>query len=336
MRVIVTGATGFVGREIVSKLLEHHLTVFQVARKKNTEFSTDRPAAGENFLAADITEREQLAAIKKLANIDAVVHSAGLAHQFGDTAREKFAAVNVLGTKNIVETAVELKVKHFILISSTAVYGIKKNVGKREPSEIDEETECRPETFYAESKLEAEKICLEICRQNALPLTILRLAPVIGEDGGGNTARLVSAIERGRFIWIGRGNNLKTLIYKKDVARAVVTVLFKKKEPEEIFNLAAEPVKMNVLVGEMEKSLHKSAPRLHIPAGWLRKIFFINENFFGIRKISKISDTIEKWLSDDVYAARKIKQKYDFAPRTPPAAAIEKQVQRYLERTNKS
>lgn len=328
MKVIVTGAKGFVGKEIVAELLENKHSVFRVGRIKQLESNELADKNSDDYFSADITVYKTLTKLEKLENIDAVIHSAGLAHQFGDIEKEKFYRINVLGTKNIAELAVKIKAGQFILISSTAVYGIKKN-------SIDEETLCQPETLYAESKLEAEKECIEICTQNNLPLTILRLAPVIGENNVGNAARLVSAIDKRRFVWIGKGKNLKTLIYKRDAARAVVEILQNKKDKIEIFNLAAKPISMENFVLEIEKHLKKNAPKIFIPSGIMQKIFSINKKTFGFTKINKLSETVKKWLSDDVYSAQKIKQMYNFEPRTSMAEAVERQVKCYLADKNK-
>ncbi len=338
MKVIVTGAKGFIGSEIVAELSKGGNSVLQVIKTKPAP-SEFLGREADDYFVSDISDYKNLTELEKLPNVDAVVHCAGLAHQFGDTEKEKFYRVNVKGTKNITNLAVKLKVRQLILISSTAVYGIKKNIVSDKKSVenfiIDEDTPCQPETSYAESKLEAERICLEICRNKDLPLTILRLAPVIGENNVGNAARLVSAIDRGRFVWIGNGGNLKTLIYKNDVARAVVEILKNKKAGTEIFNLAAKPILMREFVGEIEKQLRKKAPKLYIPTGVLQKMFSFNKKSLDIAKINKVSETLEKWLSDDIYSARRIWEKYNFEPQTSMAEAVEKQVKCYLENKNK-
>ncbi len=339
MNVIVTGSNGFVGSEIVVEIVKNDDFVFEVGRNKNSRKISIHNEQSTEFIEADITEYQNFSTFENLKNIDAVVHSAGLAHQFGDIEREKFYKVNVLGTENTTKLAVKIKAKQFILISSTAVYGIKLNVGRKNNEGqiiIDEETICQPETLYAESKLEAENICIEICRRNALPLTILRLSPVIGENNTGNAARLVSAIDNRRFVWIGKGENLKSLIYKKDVARAVVKILKNKKDGIETFNLAAKPIKMKQFVGEIEKNLKKNAPKFYVPSEIFGKIFAFNDKLFHIGKLKKISSTVEKWLSDDIYSARKIKEKYNFEPQTSMAEAVERQVRYYLEGKNKN
>lgn len=331
MKVLVTGATGFIGSEIVAELSKNKIEVIQLGSSKSKlkDVTKDRPA---NFFARDITNYENLAEIEKIGNIDALVHTAGLAHQFGEIEKAKFEAVNVAGTKNAARLAVKLNARHFVLISSTAIYGIKKVDGREKGKAyvvIKEEDECQPQTLYAESKLEAERAAIKICETERIALTILRLAPVIGEKNVGNAARLVSAIDKRRFVWIGDGENLKSLIYKKDVAAACLRILEKKRGGTEVFNLAAEPIKMQDFVAEIAGLLGKPIPKIKLPTGIFRIIFQINSKFIGLRRIKKLSDTFEKWLSDDIYSANKIKRIYGFEPEFTVEQAIERQVKQY-------
>lgn len=331
MRVLVTGATGFIGREIVRQLLKNNIEVIQVSSPKS-KFKSSGEKHSSNFYAADISIYKDLSNLEKLGKVDAVIHSAGLAHQFGEIEKAKFDAVNVEGTKNVVRLAEMLDARQFLLISSTAVYGIKKASSNRDGKTeiiIDENTRCQPETLYAMSKLEAERVAIELCETKKIALTILRPAPVIGEENVGNAARLVKEIDKGRFIWIGSGENQKTLIYKTDVARACVNILKSKKGETEIFNVAAEPVSMKEFVGEIAKHLDKQIPKIKLPPTILRVIFQLNSKLYGLKKIKKLSDTVEKWLSDDIYSAKKIERVYGFEPKFSIAEAIERQVNWY-------
>ncbi len=344
MRAIVTGATGFIGREIVKEVENGGATVFQVGRKQKNTLESSVKSTKELFFEVDIVSYENFDRLKNLENIDAVIHSAGLAHQFGEISEKQFNEVNVDGTENVLRLAVELNAKQFILVSSTAVYGIKysddRKDSKRKPVIIDEDTECKPETLYAQSKLAAEQLAITTCRRHALPLTILRLSPVVGEGSAGNAARLIDAVRRRRFFWIGKGQNLKTLIYKGDVAAAVGVILKNKRmdpaNQPEIFNLAAPPLTMSDLVGEIKKCVHQNIPKFYIPPTLLQIIIAVNDKTIKLKRIRKVSDTLEKWLSDDVYSGQKIKQAYDFEPTTTIAEAIEKQAAYYFKENGKN
>ena len=322
MRILVTGAGGFVGRAIVAELLRKNLEVFCLGSPENKN-SNDLP----NFLRADIVDAESLLKLKELKNIDVVIHSAALAHQFGKVKKEDFWKINVEGTKNIALLAQKLNAKHFILISSVAVYG--KIPSEKSRIAIDENFELEPEGFYAQSKLESEKNAVKICEKNELPLTILRLATVIGENDRGNTARLVRMIDRGRFVWFGKGENYKSLVYKDDVARACLSVLGKKTNKTEIFNITAEPVSMQEIVSEIAKNLEKKVPGIYVPKNFLQKNLRLSAKIFPVRKLRKLSETIEKWLSDDIFSGEKIALEYGFRAQTPVSEAIQRQVETY-------
>lgn len=328
--ILVTGATGLVGKAIISVLSQaNRFKIISVGGKNSQVEGKEQSESFYQFYQADISDYKTFAEIEKQKKVDILIHAAGLAHQFGKTEREDFWRVNVLGTANVWRLAEKLGVEYFILISSVSVYGNYGNI------EVDESFKCNPEGFYAESKLESEKVSIEAAEKNNLSLTILRLGTVIGEGDRGNVSRLIETMDRGRFFWIGKGNNKKSLIYKNDVAEAVLKVLEKKASGREIYNLTAEPVKMKNIVSVIAQNLNKKIPRWAIPSDALRKIFKLNNKTFSIKKLERQSNTLEKWLSDDIYSNKKFCEKYNFKFRTTVAEAIERQVNYYLAKKPK-
>jgi GlcNAc-P-P-Und epimerase len=318
MRVLVTGATGFIGSEIISKLLSEKFKIAGLSRSgaiQTPELKT---------LKADITNDVEVGRIAEGKEFDAVIHCAGLAHQFGIVEKERFENVNVRGTRNILELAVKTNTKHFIFLSSTAVYGLQNNP-------MDEASKCNPENFYAESKLKAEAICREICEKNKIALTIFRPPPVLGERGVGNVPRLIETINKRRFFWVGNGENKKTLIYVGDIAEACLTLLKKKRNGTEIYNLASKPVKMRTLVSIISERLKKNVPPFSIPAFLPKMIFGLNSKTFKLKIVDRFSPTFEKWLSEDIYLADKIREEYGFEPKTPIEQAVRRQCDWFIQ-----
>ena len=333
MKILITGATGFIGKEIVKECENSDFEVIQI--RSNRKYS-DKESKKENFariIPIDITDYKNLCKLEKIENVDVTIHTAGLAHQFGDTKKEDFDLVNVQGTKNISDLAVKLKVKQFILISSTSVYGMFENIPGNDKNRnhgiFDENSPTKPQTLYAESKLEAEKICSETCENNNIPLTIFRLAPVIGEENVGNVSRLVNAIDQKKFVWIGKGDNCKSLVYKNDVARACVKIIKEKTGKTEVFNLSADPIKMKDFVDEIAIELKRNVLGITISPTLFRVVFRINKKTINNKKINKIEQTIEKWLSEDIYATDKIKDKYNFVPKFTITEGVRKQISWY-------
>jgi UDP-glucose 4-epimerase len=327
MRILVTGASGFLGKAIVAELLRENFEVYGLGSLRTREGGG---VDGPNFLRADITDRASLGRVESIGQVDVVIHAAGLAHQFGPTAAEKFRAVNVEGTRNVASLAARLNAVHFILISSVAVYGNSKL--STDGVLIEEDSACAPESVYAESKLESEKAAAETCAENSIGLTILRPATIIGENDRGNTARLIKAVDRRKFLWIGKGENRKSLIYKDDVAAACLSVLRQKTIRTEIFNVTAAPISMKEIVSEIALGLDRTIPKIVVPPGLLKSLFRVNEKSLKVGKIQKISGTIEKWLSDDVFSGEKIAREYGFRAATPIEEALRRQVASYRSR----
>ena len=321
MRVLVTGAKGFVGKAIISALSENRIEFVIL----------DLPPAPadvppEHFSGVDITNLEELEKLSNIGPIDAVVHAAGLAHQFGVVSREKFWRVNVDGTRNAAELAARLNAKRFVLISSVSVYGKVNHEGP----ERSESSICHPEGSYAESKYESENIARRICEKIGLDLIILRLATVIGEGDAGNVSRLIRAVDKRRFYWIGKGENRKSLVYKGDVARACLTVLTSKQDRSGVYNISAPAETMKDIVSYIEQALGKKVPPVGIPAGLLKLAFGVNSKTLSIGRISRLGETVKKWLSDETFSAKRFKEDYAFEPETTVQEAIQREVAWYL------
>lgn len=314
MRILVTGSTGFIGREVAAKLTAEGSDVTGIARKTNDD---------KSLFSVDIGDRSAVEEFAKGRRFDAVVHAAGLAHQFGNIPAGDFFRVNVDGSENVARLAVATGASRFILLSSVAVYGFQN-------SPMDESSPCKPENPYAESKLRAEEVCRSVCRKADIDLTVLRLAPVLGEKGVGNVPRLITMIHRGRFIWVGDGENAKSLAYVGDIAEAVSKILNSPPSKSEIYNLAAEPVKMKRLVEMIAVELGRTTSKLRIPAALPLAAISLNRKTFNIGIANRIGQVVERWLSDDIYPAGKLEKDFGFSPRTPIEEAVRKQCEWFL------
>lgn len=328
MKVLVTGAEGFVGKAIVNELVKNKFSTYQLANVKPGKVKSELKA---NLYRADISDYQSLAAAVKNFELDVFIHSAGLAHQFARQNKEDFWKINVLGTENAARLAVSLKAAHFILISSVSVYGAQtadhsaSNAGAKE---ITEAAECNPQGFYALSKCESEKVARRICEANGVALTILRLAAVIGEGDRGNMARLIDAVNKKRFVWIGNGDNLKSLVYKGDVGRACVKIVGRTGGTE-VYNITGEALEMKKIVAEICRRLEKKMPRLTISPVILENFFGLNSKTLKIKKFEDLAVTLKKWLSDDIFSGEKFKAAFKFQTETIIEEAIKRQVEFY-------
>jgi UDP-glucose 4-epimerase len=323
-RVIVTGATGFVGKAIVQELVDAGNQVVCIGGK-NSVFEEPVFSDTEFCRAVDISDVDSMTSLEGIGEIDSVVHSAGIAHRFGVVRPEDYHSVNVIGTRNICLLAGRLGAKRFVMISTVLVYGAKSI----SVMPVTEQDVCDPVDDYSRSKLEAEEIAEQVCREQGIALTVLRAAPVVGEGGKGNFERLIISIDRERFVMAGSGKNRKSIIYVGDVALAVAAVLSKRKGQHEVFNIAAPPIRVGEIVSEISGALDRKVRKLHIATAVLKRLVNLAIRIgFGPTRLLRSVDT---FLSESVYSAEKIEQVYSFSPKTTPKEALRKQVEWYLD-----
>lgn len=331
MRILVTGANGFVGNEISKYLDQNDYDLVRlVGNSNNTEVISANKSTKFRKFNVDITNRDDVLSLEEIGEVDVVIHSAGLAHQFGETEKEKFWSVNVEGTRNIVTLAKKLNSKHFVLISSVSVYG--KDSHKNSGNLIAENEICNPTDNYSKSKYEAELICREMLDDEpSNKLTILRLATVIGIGDKGNVLRLIKTIDNKRFLWVGKGDNKKSLICIEDIAKAVEKIIEKQTTQQEIYNLTAEPIAMKEIVNIISNELKINVPSIKLPANLILDTLSLIFNITRFKKINSLNKSIKKWVSDDIFDGKKIQKNIDFKPETTIETGLRKEVRWYLD-----
>jgi nucleoside-diphosphate-sugar epimerase len=317
-RLLVTGANGFLGSALVRQAVRNGIQV------QATDRACDSGLPGIEYVQADILDSNSLA--PAITGVDTIIHTAGLAHVFdrAELDPKRFFAVNEQGTANVAYLAGLSAVRHLIVISSVAVYGDGTLMA-------DEETICNPKGPYAESKLRAEQRAIAISeRADDMRLTILRLATLYGEGDPGNVARLMRAIDRRRFIWIGDGSNRKSLLYRGDAVRAILTAVRFDPDGIEIYNVTAPPVTMHTVIAELAAALGRSLPPVHIPAPLAIIGSKLAARLMGKRgRFGSIDLTLKKWLADDVYDAGKIRDKLGFQTGVDLAEGLRREVAWY-------
>ncbi|MBU4199815.1 MAG: NAD-dependent epimerase/dehydratase family protein [Verrucomicrobia bacterium] len=308
MNILVTGATGAVGPSVVQALCKAGYAV--------RSFSLDRPLSGVFPLnvdeqIGDVTDKP--AVQSAMQGVDAVVHLAALLHIVNPPPelRAKYEQINVGGTETVVEAAVKAGVKRVVLASTIAVYG---------PSNgqiLNEDSDARPDTFYAQTKLAAEKIVLNARSADYQPIgTVLRFGAVYGARIKGNYERLVRALARSRFIPIGTGQNRRTLAYDRDVARAVVLAV-QQPAAGKIYNVTdGQFHKLNEIITAICEALGRKPPRFSIPVDPSRAVAGMIEDAMRlIGRDSPISRAmIDKYTEDIAVDGKRLQYELGFVP----------------------
>jgi UDP-glucose 4-epimerase len=311
--VAVTGASGFLGRS-VCKWLEEQADVLVAGRWAN-------PAQPYAFRRMDLSQGEIDDGL--LAGADSVVHCAGVAHVFKiDAAAEALMdRVNGEGAGLVARCAARNRVKRFVLVSSVAVYGGAAG------SPADESAPCRPAGAYGESKLKGERLVREALAGTATSLSILRPVTVYGEGDRGNVVRLIRLIDSGRFFWIGRGSNRKSLIHADDAARGCAAAALDFEPRDGLWNLGGEADTMREIVECIERALGRKPSRLFVPESLARAGCAVL-SLVGSRGRS-VASTIGKWLSSDAFDCREFQRQFSFRPRVTLEEGIRREVEWY-------
>jgi len=310
--VLLTGSNGFIGRHIALKSPRN----FSGLRLTDRGPHSDQYYQGM-YRQADITQADMLEHLCR--GCDVVVHAAGLAHVRKGGDASAFDSVNRLGTLNMAKAAATAGVKHFILISTVAVYG---RVGA---DGIDEDADCRPDGPYAESKYLAEIEARRISENSGMALTVLRVATAYGNGDPGNVGRLLQAVARRRFCWVGRGQNQKSLIHCEDVARAVWAVVNRPARGVSVFNLSAPPCRMAEVVELLSLFCKKSVWPFWISGAMAQGLIQLVKHV-SVLALQRVALTLGKWLADDVYSAQRFEQAYDFSPKIRLEVGLRREV----------
>jgi len=316
-RILITGANGFLGQTILSRLQAAGFSVLA------TDLGDTCHVVNTPYRKADIVQPAELKPV--VENITTVIHAAGLAHVFNPDAStgDKFHQINEIGTENVATAAAAAGVRHFVLISSVAVYGPDTNEA------YDEQMPCDPVGTYAQSKYNAELCATKIARKSGMALTIFRLATLYGEGDPGNVGLLIETIDKGRFFWVGNGVNRKSLLYKDDAARAVMEVIQRPASGVNIFNLSAPPCTVREIVDGIEDAFGKNSFPLRVPAS---PALLLSRCLSRIpnRRLSGLYQTIKKWLANDVYDARRFENAFNFHTQTSLQEGLKREVAWYL------
>jgi len=309
-RYLVTGGTGAVGPRIVQALRESGSYVRVLALEPPPPGSFPE---GVEVLLGDITNRAIVESA--IQGIDRVIHLAALLHIENPppALREKYENVNVGGTAQVMEAARKAGVKRVVFFSTISVYGQVRD------AVLTEDTSPRPRTYYAETKLAAEKVVSNARRSDGAPLgAVLRFGAVYGSKVKGNYQRLLFALARGRFLPIGDGLNRRTIIYDRDVARAALLAVNHPAAAGRVYNVSdGEFHQLRGIIGAICTALGRRPPRFSLPLGPVRLSVGIFEQGMAILglKAPIRREMIDKYTEDIAVDSGRIQRELGFSPK---------------------
>ena len=202
--ILVSGASGFIGRALVRRLLADGRDVVAAVRQPSDAL----PARVRQVMIVDVDGSTDWS--QALDGVDAIVHLAARAHVLRDSAADplsEFRRVNTAGTLNLARQAAVVGVRRLVFISSIGVNG---NETLDQPFTADDAP--APVEPYAQSKLEAEQGLREIAAGSELEIVIVRPPLVYGPGAPGNFGRLIDAVARGLPLPLGAVRNQRSLV----------------------------------------------------------------------------------------------------------------------------
>ncbi len=264
-RVLVTGATGFVGRELCRRLESNNVDYVKAIRHDDTNrFRT--VAVGDISATTDWT--------LALIGVDVVVHLAGRAHILHDEETDPLAAfrsVNVDGTVNLARQAGAAGVRRFVFISTVKVLG----EGGAKP--YCEDSQPAPIGSYAYSKWLAECGLFQAANESGMEVVVLRPPLVYGPGVSANFLRLMQMVYSGWPLPFGRVcNNSRSLVFVDNLVSLIVVCLSHPLAAGRIF-LVSDGCDLSIsdLLSRLGLALHKPAVLIPVPVSVLKAGFLL-------------------------------------------------------------
>ena len=287
MKVLITGASGFLGN-----LLVIHLG------KKYSVFGLSRSSG--NF---KICLKNQVPDFKN--DFDLVIHAAGKAHSNLKSEEDKLSYynVNVKGTQNLLLGLEKTRLpSKFIFVSSVAVYGLIEGI------DITENEPLLAQDSYGKSKIEAEYLVQEWCNQHNIICTILRLPLIVGSNPKGNLKQMIDAIKKGFYFNVAGGNARKSMVLADDVIKVISQVA----EIGGIYNLTdGYHPSFYELSKLISKQTNKPLPK-NMPF-WLSQLFAKIGDILG-EKFPINSMKLKKITSNLIFDDTKARLKFGWKP----------------------
>lgn len=290
MKILLTGAAGFIGMSTALRLLARgdevvgldNLNDYYDVTLKESRLARLTPHAGFRFVKMDVADRPGMAALFAVENFDRVIHLAAQAGvRYSLQNPHAYIDSNVVGFTNILEGCRHAKVQHLVFASSSSVYGGNTKMPFSEHDSVD-----HPVSLYAATKKANELMAHTYSHLYGLPTTGLRFFTVYGPWGRPDMALFLftKAILEGRAIDVfNHGDMKRDFTYVDDIVEGVVRVLDRpavanpaydpvladpatSNAPYRVFNIGNNnPVALLDFIGCIEETLGKKAEKRLLP-----------------------------------------------------------------------
>jgi len=257
VKVLLTGATGFIGARFASILAtsgHEVVAIGQINTVPEKERTENLHREGIRIAQIPITDQEGLAEAARGCQI--AYHLAAAQHE-ANVPDQYFWDINVEGTRNVLNACAISNVEHVIHGSTIGVYGSALD------GEINEGSATRPDNIYGITKLAGEEVALSF--KDELRVTSIRISETYG-PGDWRLLKLFKAIKKRKFFMIGKGDNIHQLVYVDDLISGMILAGRNNVINGDIFTLAGpELLTTQQMCREIGDVLGESVPQWHAP-----------------------------------------------------------------------
>jgi UDP-glucose 4-epimerase len=314
MRVVITGANGFIGQAVCAALVERGHTTTAIVRRPDA--CTALPAGAARLVIGNYADRAALR--EQLPPGDCLIHAAGRAHVLsGDQQASAYREANVEGPRALAEAAAARGYRRLVFLSSIGVNGAH-DLG----APFTEASPPAPAWPYAATKLEAEQALFAIGRATGLEITVLRPPLVYGPGNRGNFPRLMRWVRSGLPIPLGRVRNARSYVFVGNLADAAANCCAHPGAANQLFLVADEhdwstPDMVRLIAHAMGKPIIL----LPVPVGALRAAGLLTGKR---REVGSLTDS----LRIDTTLLRSLT---DWTPPYDTESGVERTVRWYLD-----
>ena len=210
-KILVTGATGFVGKHLIEGLIERGEDVCALVRESSDIGHLQ--AHNIETRVGELSDKQSLD--RALAGIDLVYHCAARPPLQGT--KHQYFHDNDTGTRNFVEVALNHSISRFLHVSTVDVYGYRDHHGTDETSPLIESKE-----FYATSKVRSDQTVLKAHKEHGFPVTIARPCAIYGPFDENSFPGIIKYLSKPFAPLIDGGNNLMDLVYVRDAVEGII------------------------------------------------------------------------------------------------------------------
>lgn len=310
-RVLITGATGFIGSNLKNYISEkgYGLVCTYRGEKPNCDYS-------DNVKWINVGEiNSKTIWFEALDNVECVYHIAGVAHKIGYSGlnlKSEYERINIDGTKNLVEQVILSKtIKKFIFLSSLSVYGSREN------EIISEESICMPENDYGRSKYAAEKIIIDNFKETDIDWCIIRPTLVYGKGNPGNMDRLIRLINSGLPLPFMMIRNRRSMLYVGNLVSALYEAMMNPNANRKIYVISdGDDLSTNDIVVMIKKNTGKGGLVFPLPV-FMLKIVGILGDYMKKIKLNNIgidSYSVDKIIGSLEVDSSKIRKELKWRP----------------------